>query len=71
MVATDEFALVRFGGDADRAAAVYAGTTPATAEDVAEVVGFVAGRPPHVNIDRVVVKPVFQANGHTVHRPGG
>ena len=70
MIATDEFSVKRFGGDADRAAAVYAGTTPATAEDVAEVVGFVATRPAHVNIDRVVVKPVSQANGHTVHRPG-
>ena len=70
MVRTEEFALVRFDGDADRAAAVYAGTTPITAEDVAEVVAFVATRPAHVDVDRVVVKPVFQANGHTVHRPG-
>jgi NADP-dependent 3-hydroxy acid dehydrogenase YdfG len=44
MVQTDEFALVRFDGDAERAAAVYAGTTPVTAEDVAEVVAFVATR---------------------------
>lgn len=69
MVQTDEFALVRFDGDAGRAAAVYAGTTPVTAEDVAEVVAFVATRPPHVDIDRVVVKPVLQANGHVVARP--
>lgn len=71
MVATDEFSLKRFDGDPERAAAVYAGTTPVTAEDVAEVVRFVATRPAHVNLDRIVVKPVFQANGHTVHRPGG
>ena len=70
MVRTEEFALVRFDGDAERAAAVYAGTTPVTAEDVAEVVVFVATRPAHVDIDRVVIKPVLQANGHTVHRPG-
>lgn len=70
MVQTDEFALVRFAGDAERAAAVYAGTRPIHADDVAEVVGFVATRPSHVDIDRVVVKPVFQANGHVVHRPG-
>ena len=70
MVRTDEFALVRFDGDAERAAAVYAGTTPVTAEDVAEVVAFVATRPAHVDVDRVVVKPVLQANGHVVARPG-
>ncbi|WP_380165492.1 SDR family NAD(P)-dependent oxidoreductase [Jannaschia sp. R86511] len=70
MVETDEFSLVRFGGDAERAAAVYAGTQPIHAEDVAEVVAFVATRPAHVDVDRVVVKPVFQANGHVVHRPG-
>lgn len=69
MVRTDEFSLVRFDGDAERAAAVYAGTDPIHAEDVAEVVVFVATRPAHVNVDRVVVKPVFQANGHVVHRP--
>jgi NADP-dependent 3-hydroxy acid dehydrogenase YdfG len=69
MVQTDEFSLVRFDGDAERAAAVYAGTDPIHAEDVAEVVAFVATRPAHVDIDRVVVKPVFQANGHVVHRP--
>jgi NADP-dependent 3-hydroxy acid dehydrogenase YdfG len=70
MVQTDEFSLVRFDGDAEKAAAVYAGTNPIHAEDVAEVVAFVATRPAHVDIDRVVVKPVFQANGHVVHRPG-
>lgn len=70
MVETDEFSLVRFDGDAERAAAVYAGTNPIHAEDVAEVVAFVATRPSHVDVDRVVVKPVLQANGHVVHRPG-
>lgn len=69
MVETDEFSLVRFGGDAERAASVYAGTRPIHAEDVAEVVAFVATRPAHVDVDRVVVKPVLQANGHVVHRP--
>lgn len=69
MVATEEFSLVRFDGDAEKAAAVYRGTDPVHAQDVAEVVAFVATRPPHVDIDRVVIKPVFQANGHTVHRP--
>jgi len=48
---------------------VYEGTHPIHAQDVAEVVVFVATRPAHVDIDRVVVKPVLQANGHVVHRP--
>ena len=69
MVETEEFSLVRFDGDAEKAAAVYAGTRPIHAEDVAEVVAFVATRPAHVDIDRVVVKPVLQANGHVVPRP--
>lgn len=56
-----EFSLVRFEGDQDRADAVYAGITPLVAEDVAEVVGFVASRPAHVNIDQVVLKPRDQA----------
>ena len=43
-----EFSLVRFGGDRERADAVYAGLTPLTAADIAEVIGFVASRPPHV-----------------------
>jgi NADP-dependent 3-hydroxy acid dehydrogenase YdfG len=57
-----EFSLVRFGGDADRAAAVYRGLTPLTAADVADVVAFCVTRPPHVDIDHVVVKPVAQAS---------
>jgi NADP-dependent 3-hydroxy acid dehydrogenase YdfG len=57
-----EFSLVRFGGDADRAAAVYEGLTPLTAADVADVVAFCVTRPPHVDIDHVVVKPVAQAS---------
>lgn len=63
-----EFSLVRFGGDEERADAVYAGITPLTAHDVAEVVGFVASRPPHVNIDQVVVRPRDQANASRYHR---
>jgi NADP-dependent 3-hydroxy acid dehydrogenase YdfG len=57
-----EFSLVRFGGDAERAAAVYQGLTPLTAEDVADVVAFCVTRPPHVDVDFVVVKPVAQAS---------
>jgi NADP-dependent 3-hydroxy acid dehydrogenase YdfG len=57
-----EFSLVRFGGDAERAAAVYQGLTPLTAQDVADVVAFCVTRPPHVDVDLVVVKPVAQAS---------
>jgi NADP-dependent 3-hydroxy acid dehydrogenase YdfG len=63
-----EFSAVRFGGDTEGAEAVYAGMTPLTALDVAEVIGFVASRPPHVNIDQVVVRPRDQANARRFHR---
>lgn len=63
-----EFSEVRFGGDAQRAETVYAGITPLTALDVAEVIGFVASRPSHVNIDQVVVRPRDQANARRFHR---
>ncbi|MEC3919619.1 SDR family NAD(P)-dependent oxidoreductase [Nocardia sp. CDC160] len=56
-----EFSLVRFGGDAERAASVYRGIDPLVAQDIAEIVGFVASRPPHVNLDTIVVKPRDQA----------
>jgi NADP-dependent 3-hydroxy acid dehydrogenase YdfG len=56
-----EFSLVRFGGDQDRADSVYQGITPLVAEDVAEVIGFVASRPSHVDIDQIVIRPRDQA----------
>ena len=56
-----EFSLVRFDGDAERADAVYQGITPLVAEDVAEVIGFVASRPPHVDLDQIVMRPRDQA----------
>ena len=52
-----EFSLVRFAGDADRAASVYQGVTPLTADDVAECIVFAATRPSHVNIDQMIVLP--------------
>lgn len=57
-----EFSLVRLGGDQEKADAVYAGMTPLVAQDVAEVIGFVASRPPHVNLDQIVLKPRDQAD---------
>lgn len=69
MVRTEEFAVNRFGGDAERAAAVYQGVSePLVAADVADVVAWVATRPSHVNIDRLVVRPVAQAAQHKVYR---
>jgi NADP-dependent 3-hydroxy acid dehydrogenase YdfG len=63
-----EFSLVRFGGDRDKADAVYAGTTPLTAEDVADAIAYVVTRPPHVDIDYVSIKPRDQATARDVHR---
>lgn len=69
MVRTDEFSLVRFGGDQERADAVYAGVAePLVAEDVADAIAWVATRPAHVNIDELVIKPRAQAAAHKVHR---
>ena len=69
MVKTDEFSLVRFGGDQARADAVYAGVdNPLTADDIAEVIVLAAQLPGHVNLDLVTVKPVAQAAPHKVAR---
>lgn len=63
-----EFSLVRFDGDAQRADAVYQGITPLVATDVAEVIGFVASRPPHVDLDQIVMRPRDQAPGSRFNR---
>jgi NADP-dependent 3-hydroxy acid dehydrogenase YdfG len=63
-----EFSLVRFEGDASRAEGVYAGFTPLTADDVAEVVAFAVTRPAHVNLDQIVMKPRAQASASRVHK---
>ncbi|MDP7737132.1 SDR family oxidoreductase [Mycobacterium paragordonae] len=57
-----EFSLVRFDGDEQRADAVYTGMTPLVAADVAEVIGFVASRPSHVNLDQIIIRPRDQAS---------
>jgi NADP-dependent 3-hydroxy acid dehydrogenase YdfG len=63
-----EFSVVRFHGDVERAKKVYEGVKPMTAEDIAEVVVFCATRPPHVNINFVVMMAVGQSTPTTVHR---
>jgi 3-hydroxy acid dehydrogenase/malonic semialdehyde reductase len=67
-LAETEFSLVRFKGDAARAKKPYEGTHPLVAEDIAEILVWVAGRPAHVNIDQLLVRPVDQAAMHKVYR---
>jgi NADP-dependent 3-hydroxy acid dehydrogenase YdfG len=69
MVRTDEFSLKRFGGDQAAADKIYEGVAePLVADDIADLVVFCATRPQHVNIDRLVVRPIAQAAQHKVHR---
>jgi serine 3-dehydrogenase len=63
-----EFSQVRFEGDAERAAQVYAGMTPLTAADVADAVVYCATRPPHVNISEMLLMPTDQSGPTMVHR---
>jgi len=65
-----EFSLVRFKGDNDRARSVYNGFTPLLAEDIAETILFVVTRPPHVNIDDILVMPTAQAYSRDFNRTG-
>ncbi len=67
-LAETEFALVRFKGDAKKAKELYAGTHPLVAADIAEILVWVASRPPHVNIDEMLIKPVDQADIGKVFR---
>jgi 3-hydroxy acid dehydrogenase/malonic semialdehyde reductase len=68
LVAQTEFSLVRFHGDAERASAVYRGMTPLRPEDVAELIVYIATRPPHVNVAETVILPTDQASATSVHR---
>ena len=67
MVETD-FSLVRFHGDTERAAKVYQGLTPLTPADVADAIVWAATRPAHVNIARVVMTTIDQANSLLFNR---
>lgn len=69
MVKTPEFAVNRFRGDADKAAAVYAGVAePLTETDIADAVVWSVTRPAHVNVDLMVLRPRAQAAQYKVHR---
>ena len=63
-----EFSLVRFGGDADKAKKPYQGMTPLSADDIADAITWAVTRPPHVNIDQMVIRPLDQATATLVHR---
>lgn len=69
-MAETEFSMVRFKGDAEKAKKVYEGVEPLTAEDIAETLVWVAGRPQHVCIDEMVIKCTDQAAIHKVNRRG-
>jgi NADP-dependent 3-hydroxy acid dehydrogenase YdfG len=68
LVGGTEFSLVRFGGDLDRARSVYEGLTPLAPEDVAECIAWAVTRPPHMNVDEIVVRPRDQATTTQFHR---
>jgi NADP-dependent 3-hydroxy acid dehydrogenase YdfG len=69
MVATEEFSLVRFGGDKARRDAVYEDVPePLSAEDVADTIVHALTRPRHVDLDLIVVKPVAQAAPYRLHK---
>ena len=63
-----EFSVVRFGGDEERAAQVYEGLKPLSAEDVADAIAYVVTRSPHVDVDYVSINPTAQATATLTHR---
>jgi serine 3-dehydrogenase len=63
-----EFSVVRFRGNVEEARKVYEGMSPLTAADVAEALVWMATRPPHVNVDEMLIKPTDQAAIHRVSR---
>jgi len=68
LVAGTEFSLVRFKGDAEKAASVYEGVDPITPDEVADCVLFALTRPQHVNVDEIVIKALQQSSGARIVR---
>ncbi|GAB2459330.1 SDR family oxidoreductase [Xylanimonas ulmi] len=69
-VATEEFSLVRFDGDAARAAAVYEGYQPLVADDIADAIAWTLSRPAYVSVDELVIRPRAQANNWKTVKTG-
>ncbi|WP_402467686.1 SDR family oxidoreductase [Isoptericola aurantiacus] len=69
-VETEEFSLVRFDGDAEKAAAVYEGFQPLQAADIADAIGFALTRPAYVNLDLMVIRPRAQVHNTKIARTG-
>lgn len=67
-MAETEFSIVRFKGDDERAKNIYKGIEPLHAEDIAETIWWIVSRPPHVNINDIVIMPTAQANATTLIR---
>ncbi len=68
-MAESEFSVVRFEGDADKAAGVYKGMQPMSPDDIAESIYWVTSMPAHVNVNTIEMMPTMQAfNGFAVHR---
>ncbi|NEM98340.1 SDR family NAD(P)-dependent oxidoreductase [Pontibacter burrus] len=63
-----EFSEVRFKGDKERAAAVYQGYQPLTADDIADLIAFIVTRPPHVNLAEVLILPAAQASATVMNK---
>jgi NADP-dependent 3-hydroxy acid dehydrogenase YdfG len=63
-----EFSIVRFDGDSDKAKKVYEGLQPLTPDDIAETIYWVTNRPPHVNINDIIITPTVQATATNVIR---
>ncbi len=63
-----EFSMVRYDGDKAKADNVYAGVVPLSAQDIAETIEFIVTRPPHVNINDILIMPTQQANAYYTHR---
>lgn len=63
-----EFSLVRFAGDVERAKKPYEGLQPLTPEDIADCIAWAVTRPPHVNVDEIIVRPLDQAGAGKIAR---